>query len=153
MRKIALTQNKYALIDNEDYEFISLFKWHASCIGKTFYAQARISGKIVYMHRLLLGLTADDKKCVDHINHNGLDNRRTNIRVCTRQQNQQYRKIQSNCGSGLKGAYRCTKSKTWMSRICVHGKDIYLGTFKTKYAAHNAYKKAAKEYFGEFCCV
>ena len=150
---IGLTKGKYAIVDAIDYELVSQYNWYTQNANGVFYAASRIKGKIVLLHRFLLGLKFGDKRCGDHINHNTLDNRRENIRICTRQQNQQNRRVQSNCKSRLKGAYRCTGSKTWTSRINVNGKDIYLGTFKTKELAHKAYQQAAQKYFKEFCCV
>jgi len=132
---------------------ISRHKWFTQKIGNKLYACSRINNKYVYMHRLIMGLECGDSRKIDHIDGDGLNNTRNNLRVCTHRQNLQNRGCQHNCSSGLKGAYKCTASKTWMSRICVNGKDIYLGTFKTSKNAAEAYKRAARKHFGEFANV
>lgn len=153
VKKIPLTQNKFALVDSEDFDWLNQYKWCAHKIGNQWYVGTRLKGKYVLMHRLILNLNPGDKRHGDHIDHNGLNNKRYNLRICTHSQNLQNRYMQYNCSSGLKGAYKCTGSKTWMSRICANKRDIYLGTFKTKEQAAEAYQKAAKKYFGEFACI
>ena len=87
MKKIKLTQGKYAMIDDEDYERVSQYKWTAEKCSKSenYYARNRtINTK---MHRLIMGLDSSSKLVVDHIGHNTLDNRKKYLRVCTQKEN------------------------------------------------------------------
>jgi len=91
MKKIPLTQGKYAIVDDSDYERLNKYKWYVNKIGHSWYAVRDIrlpTGKLkIYMHRFVLGLGKSDKHQIDHINHNGLDNRKANLRIVTRSQN------------------------------------------------------------------
>lgn len=89
---------------------------------------------------------------LDHINGIKTDNRISNLRECTRSQNSANSNLHSLNTSGLKGVTFHKKSKKWQSAVKVDGKSIYLGLFVSKYDAHNAYEKKAKELFGEFYC-
>ncbi len=145
--------NTFALVDNEDFEWLSQWKWCAWKGGNTRYVIRGISNryikKAIRMHRIILD--APDNLEVDHINHNGLDNRRCNLRICTRSEQQHNRCNQKNSTSGFKGVYYF-KSK-WMSRICYKGKRVYLGWFSNKIEAAKAYDRKALELFGEFALL
>lgn len=109
--KILLTQGKYAIVDASDYEWISLYRWYAKKDGHTYYALAS-SGKKIKMHRVILG--AKEGQLTDHLNRNGLDNRRCNLRICTQSQNQA--NSQRSCGtSHFKGVYR--RGNKWVAQI------------------------------------
>jgi len=133
---IPLTKGLFALVDGKNYQLLSKHKWFATKSGRTFYAQraVRRNGKLyrILMHREILGLSYGDKKQTDHINHNGLDNRETNIRPCTKQQNHHNSQLQSNNTSGYKGVSWYKKGEKWGARIKYEMKIIYLGTFNNK---------------------
>jgi hypothetical protein len=100
MKKIQLTKNKYALVDDEDYEELNKYNWYYSYQGYAVRTNHRLN-KCIYMHRIIMNPL--DYKQVDHINHNKLDNRKENLRICDRFQNLQNSKIRLDNKSGIKG--------------------------------------------------
>ena len=154
MKKILLTQDEFAFVDDEDYQDLMRFKWYACRGGKTFYAfrNIRINKRQSKerMHRRIMGLRRGDGKLTDHIDMNGLNNQRNNLRVATKAENQRNRKKPCNNTSGFKGVGWYKPSKKWVARIKVNSQSKNLGYFKSKIAAARAYNIAAREYFGEF---
>lgn len=155
MKYIPLTQGKFAIVDDEDYEELSKYKWHLSKLS-IFYARKTRkyeSGKFstISMHRYLLN--AQKGMFVDHINGNGLDNRRSNIRICTQKENNRNMRIGKKNKSGYKGVSWATDAQKWRAFIYVEGKNINLGRFSDKEAAAGAYNEAAKKYHGEFASL
>lgn len=147
MKKIKLTQGKYALVDEADFECLNQFKWHYNFYGYAVCNSVRI-GNYTYMHRLLLGLQKGDKKEGDHINHNKLDNRRCNLRICTKQQN--LWNMESKTGvSKYKGVHLNKRSNKWYAQLQTQN-GRYIGSFNLEIEAAKAYDKKAKEIFGEF---
>jgi len=155
MKKIKLTQNKYALVDDEDYENLNKYKWCVSTLG--YAVRAKIINdkkRIEWMHRVInktpLGMDTD------HINGNKLDNQKINLRSVTRSQNCINKPLMKNNTSGFKGVYigkAIYNGKTFkyiFSQIQTDGKTIYLGTFKTIQDAAKAYYNAAKKYHNQF---
>lgn len=146
MKTIPLTQGKFAIVDDEDYEWLMQWKWYAHKNGNNNYMAARRKKyKAILMHRTIMDAPSD--KQVDHFDHNKLNNQRTNLRLCTNSQNCQNR-ISQRGSSQYKGV-RWNKNR-WMARIGINGKLIYLGLFINEVKAAKAYDKAAKESFGEF---
>ncbi len=151
MVEIELTRGLTAIVDECDAEKLSTNSW---CALKTrrenlFYAVARINKKFCYMHHVILGSTNQ----VDHINGNGLDNRRENLRLVTNAQNQMNKKKWRNkCSSKHKGvAFRAKgRAKSWYAYINLNGKQTSLGYFDSEISAAHAYNKAASKHFGEF---
>ena len=154
MIEIPLTQGKIALIDDEDYELVSRHTWYAYKGKYTFYVVTAIGGRrnpqTLLMHRLILGLDFGDKLHVDHINSNGLDNRRSNIRIATRQQNGRNQRPHGDAVSGFKGIYYHKNRRKWVAKIQVDGKQLHLGVFLDEADAAQAYDEAAIKYFGRF---
>jgi len=148
MKKIKLTQNKYALIDNEDYNLIKTYKWYAAISRKKYYAVTNLNNKTKQMHRLIMNLKKD--QIIDHINGNGLDNRKSNLRLCSNKENARNRGKNINNTSGYKGVTWSKEKNKWNARICFNYKDIYLGDYKNIKDAARAYNEAAIKYHGEF---
>jgi len=155
-RRIPLTQGKYAIVDPDDYYWLSEYKWSAyggAC--NKFYALRkgpRRNGKrrkLIRMHREVAN-TPDGLEC-DHINGDGLDNRKANLRSVTHMQNCWNLRKSSRVGySKYKGITFHKREQKWGAKICVDGQHISLGRFKEEIEAAKAYDKAAKKYFGQY---
>lgn len=155
MKQIPLTQGQYALVDDADYGWLALHKWHAQWHPQTrsFYAirTVRIGPKRERraMHRVILGLT-DPHIQSDHKNGDTLDNRRENLRPATHSENARNRCRPRTATSAYKGVYWKKDNRKWGARIAVSGKDIHLGYFSDPAEASAAYQKAAEERHGAF---
>lgn len=147
MKTITLTQNKVAIVDDDDYEYLSQWKWYYNRSG---YATRNESGHQILLHRLLIE-SGDDY--VDHINRNKLDNRKCNLRICSNSQNQANSTKRSNNTSGYKGVSFNKQSKKWTAQITVNKNRIHLGYFDSPEDAAIEYDKYAREYFGEFALL
>lgn len=148
MMQVTLSRGELALVDSEDYELVSNFKWHVSRRG---YVSARVPGsgepgRKLLMHRIIVG--ALPTEMVDHKNRNKLDNRRANLRIVTKSENGRNRPKQRNNTSGYKGVVR--DRTRWAAMIKLHGKKIYLGCFGSPEEAAKAYDAAAIKYHGVF---
>ena len=149
IRYIALTQGKFAIVDAGDYEWLSQKKWHIAK-GHTPKCYAAAYGKgrrTILMHRLIM--EPPEGLVVDHIDGNGLNNRRGNLRVCTQRQN-----LWNHPGRGgasrFKGVSFDRKRGKWQVRIRVGGRHRHLGYFDDEIEAAFAYDLAAVELMGEF---
>lgn len=154
MKQIQLTQGKIALVDDEDYDWLSQRKWQAQRGRHTFYAKrgtgGRYNRKTELMHRLIFGLQPGDKRQCDHRDKNGLNNQRSNLRRCTNQQNSQSQRKRNIGSSKYKGVcWDCNRLK-WHSSIYLRGKHIYLGRFHLEIDAARAYDVAAAKHHGKF---
>ncbi len=162
MKWISLTQGKRSLVDDEDYPSLSVFKWHARLYkesGKWYaFRQAPmvngVPGQKIPMHRQILGLAPGDPREGDHIRtKRTLDNRRSNLRIATHAQNGCNIEMRRRNTSGIRGVHKHPLANRWQAQIRANGKRIYLGLFKTKRAAAQAYREAAKLHHGEFARV
>ena len=153
-KTIPLTRDYVTVVDNDDYEWLNQYKWYSACgRGGLIYAARNIrrNGKrtMEFMHRIIIN-PAENME-VDHINGNGIDNRRHNLRVCTHSQNAQNQRPQKrNLSSKYKGVYWRKRRKCWRAQIQNNGKKMYLGHFDNEEAAAHAYNEAAIRLFGEF---
>ena len=158
------------LVDEEDWEKVSQYKWSVdatarknSCGG--FYAKTGIlhpdggwydnptSGRgrrrtTMFLHRFLMN--PPPGYMVDHINHNGLDNRRENLRICTRVENGRNRLPSKKSASGYKGVVKTSRGCRWQAKINIDKKQTYIGSFATAEEAARAYDAKAIEVFGEY---
>lgn len=149
MKKIELTQGYFTKVDAEDFDRLNKYSWHVVIRPYTNYAVANIKGKVVQMHRLIVKCPLN--KIVDHKNRNGLDNRKENLRICTRSQNRMNCIKNRGNKTGYKGVHKShMKSKPYRSQIRYHGKIYHLGCFRTAKAAARAYDVKSFELFGEF---
>lgn len=152
MKKIKLTKGKVALVDDKDFNYLNQFKWYAHFDGWNWYTRRNgrsLSGKrtSVKMHREIMDAGNLE---VDHIDHNGLNNQRSNLRLASRSQNMMNRSLQSNNKSGFKGVSIHKKSGKWVARAKVEGKQHHLGLFDNPLLASKAYEKFVKIKFGKF---
>jgi len=145
-KEIPLTKGKMAIVDDDDFEELSKYKWNLHPKG---YGYSKIFGKNTLMHRFIIGDIGDSH--VDHANGNGLDNRRINLRPCTRSENMANRRgCQRNNTSGYCGVAYHKKRGRWRAEIGLNGNKIFLGFYDTPEAAARAYDAAARVAFGEF---
>lgn len=159
MITISLTKGYEAIIDEEDFEKVKGRSWHVRMIrGKPYAGTGSYLGKIdgkyvtrtIHLHRIIIG-NFDSNIQIDHINGNGLDNRKANLRIATSSQNRRnLSRLKSNNTSGFRGVTK--HGNGWRARISAgNGKKITLGTFKNCIDAARAFDKAALELYGEFC--
>ena len=146
------------MIDDE-FGWLANFSWHVTGSGyAVHYANSRDAEfwqqpikTAIYMHRVVTGLERGDKRVVDHINHDRLDNRNENLRICTAAENLRNQTSKKR----YKGVFllQGKRKKKWQSIIIFNRERHYLGTFATEAEAAAAYNAAAVEFFGEFACL
>lgn len=148
VRRIPLTRGKFAIVDDEDYDRLSQHKWCAVDRRRQCYAQRKEHGKTIRMHREILQVPAG--LVFDHRNHNGLDNRKCNLRICTPSQNSQNRRPQQGGSSRYKGVWWEQAKGKWRAVISHQGRTIHIGYYDYEVDAAIAYDDMAIELFGEF---
>jgi hypothetical protein len=152
--EILLTQGKVAVIDDRDLPIVAQGTWslHRAKGSKTLYAIGRLPGnpKKILMHRLLMGFPDGQ---VDHRDHDGLNNRRSNLRVADNITNHQNSPIRSDNTSGFKGVSWEKRRSHWVARIHIDTRQVHLGSFSTAEQAARAYDAAARKAFGEFASL
>lgn len=143
-KKISLGNNQFAIVDDEDFELISKFKWHIqpSSNGREGYAVTKIR-----MHRIITN--APHGAMVDHINGDSLDNRRCNLRLCTNAQNQQNTEGRGGT-SRHKGVSFNKKSGKWLAAFLFEGRRYYCGLWDDEDDAARAVDKKRGEVCGTF---
>jgi hypothetical protein len=150
-RRIPLTRGKFAIVDAKDYAELSKHTWFAEGAQKTYYAVRKQNGKSIKMHRCILKAPPDF--VVDHIDHNGLNNRRSNLRLATFTQNCQNQKRTANKTSKYKGVHWHKQQKKWAAAITANKKRKHLGYFEQEEEAAKAYDKAAKKLHADFASL
>lgn len=146
MKAIPLTKGYVAIVDDEDYERLAQHKWHAHVSKHTVYA-IRHAGKKsaslsrdVFMHREIMRPPSDMD--IDHLNYCGIDNRKSNLRICTRRENLRNRRVlKTSC---YKGVCWHKRTQKWTAQIRVNDRVKYLGVFTDEREAHQAYLRAAE---------
>lgn len=155
MKTIPLTRGHVALVDDEDFEMLSKWTWCIGQAGTGYYAKAYNGGgaaaqRFAYMHRIIMDLVPGDGVEVDHINHDGLDNRRRNLRVCSHKENARNVSIGRANTSGFKGVSWDRSRNKWGASIKVDGRKLHLGRFACLRDAVREYDSAAVRFFGPF---
>lgn len=150
---IPLTKSNFSLVDEDDFERVSACEWHI--FGKG-YAAGRPNGELILLHRFIMN--PSDGQQVDHKNHNGLDNRKCNLRTCTQKQNMANRVKQDAiadrvCTSQYKGVSFRPDRRRWAAYVGTGKKRVALGCYATEELAALAYNKGAVEMYGEFAKI
>jgi len=149
MKTIPITKGLVALVDDKDFDLLTTWRWHASSSDAGWYAARRSRTNItVYMHRMIM--LPDPDLTIDHINHDTLDNRRSNLRVCTHAENLRNQRSQRGVTSRYKGVAWHRRGQKWVAQITADGVNRYLGLYTSEREAAASYDRAAKELFGEF---
>jgi hypothetical protein len=157
-RLIRLAGPKYAKVDPADYDRLRAYEWLARKGKNSFYARRHApggkgkKGTLIYMHQHVIQVP--EGMVVDHINHDGMDNRSANLRPATYSQNLCHRKKRSGqTHSKYKGVHWHKLNNKWVARITLHKKTMHLGYFRSQIDAARAYDRAALKYHGEFACL
>lgn len=147
---VILSSGDFVHVDPKDIVLVSAMRWHKDTNGYAYF-HSFINGvdRPIRMHRFLLAPPSGLD--VDHINGDRLDNRRVNLRTCSRQQNLWNSRIKSTNTSGFKGVDFVKSKSLFRARIRTSSGRINIGLFKTKEGASEAYKNAAKHHHAEFC--
>lgn len=156
---IPLAQGLFTIVDADDFDILSQYKWQLKkpTKGRTTYYTFCVTPskngkrKSIFMHRLLMD--AKSGQLVDHINGNGLDNRKSNLRIATQSQNSANSKLPITNTSGFKGVSWCKRSRKWMASIRINKLKKTLGYFTDPIVAAKAYDVAAKSHFKTFARV
>ncbi len=148
IKHVALTKGKVAIVDADDYAAVMEFNWNAQkSHSGTFYAKGSHGGPL--LHRFVLRMS-DPKIQIDHANGNTLDNRKSNLRVATHEQNRQNRGAYKNSKSGYAGVHWHRRDKVWVVYVNTNGKRTYCGEYEDKETAIAARIAAEVEQHGEF---
>jgi len=154
--QITLSSGNHVLVDDEDYEFLSQWKWKErggtavrnKHVGTVDWRSGKRKDTTILMHRLIMNAPAGMD--VDHINGNRLDNRKANLRICTHAQNRANSKTPTTNKSGYKGVSWCKRDNRWIAFIRDNGRSKNLGRFDDIVEAAKAYNNAAKLIFGDY---
>lgn len=154
---IKLTKGKYAIVDKTTHGVLNGKKWYAQLARNTIYANRRENKQkdpkqsMVSMHRVVA--KAKKGEFVDHINGNGIDNRKANLRICTMSENIANSRKFLTGSSKYKGVCLHTYNKNWIALIKINRKSIHIGCFDDEIDAARAYDQKASELYGEFACL
>jgi hypothetical protein len=153
MKEIQLTQGKVAIVDDEMFEFLNQWKWFASNKNGKFYVVRNITvsknkQNSIFMHRFIM--KPEKGFVIDHLDGNGLNNQKNNLRICTNSENLRNRKKNVNNKSGYKGVSLDKNLNKFRCKLYVNGQNIHIGMFIDPIDAAKAYNDAALKYHGEF---
>ncbi len=148
-KSIPLSHGKFALVDDDDFERVSKYKWHYDKV--TGYARACVNGKWLFLHRFIMGAVTGE--IIDHKDTNKLICKKDNLRFCTKRQNHMNTKKPTTNTSGYKGVSWDKVRNKFTSQIKVNQKHIFLGRFEEAKDAARCYNEAAKKYFGDFANI
>lgn len=156
VKEIPLTKNKVAIVDFDDYEYLSQWKWRfhkGYAVRSVFIGKSNNKKKynIIHMHRLINN--TPDGILTDHINGDKLDNRKANLRNCNKAQNRANSKKNLLLTSKYKGVSFLKRDNNFIARIKVGKKIFHLGSSKDEKEMAKLYNEAAIKYFGEFACL
>lgn len=151
MKQIPLSQGKFALVDDDVFEYLMQWKWYFEGRYARMTNKSRRGNESRYMHKIIL----QTKKGfdIDHINGNKLDNRRCNLRQASRTQNILNRPMQTNNKTGFKGVHYDRSRCKFKADIGINGKSKFIGRFNTAIEAAKAYNEMAKKHYGEFALL
>ena len=153
--KIYMKHNRVGFFDIEFLDVVKQYHWCSCKDGNTYYmkAYAKIDGKRtnIKLHRLIMG--SPEGKVINHKDHNGLNNRKYNLEICTHVENSRYANLSKVNTSGYKGVYWHKRGAVWCAKIKYCDKAIHLGSFKNKIDAAKAYNEAALKYHGQFALL
>lgn len=155
MAEIKLPHGFVAIVDDADFEWLSQWNWCKNIKGYVWRTGRRSDGNMcgrgIRMHRQIMNVIVP----YIEVDHNKLDNRRCNLRLCSRSENSANSLVRADSASGYKGVFKepgC-KDRCWVAKIVLNGKHLCLGYFSTKEQAAFTYNEAAIKYFGEFACL
>lgn len=147
--EIPISRGLFATIDAEFEPIVCRHRWYAAKAGKSYYAARRTNEKLIYMHRLVMGVIDQPRTVfVDHIDFNGLNNTRANLQICTPADNA--RKSRTRRFFDASKGVSVVRPGSWAARIVCNGIDHYLGVYPSEREAAIAYDAAATVLFGRF---
>ncbi len=147
-RPIPLTNGQFAVVDSEDYDHLSSFTWHAVKSCDTYYAARRKGPRKIFMHRQITNAPAN--LIVDHIDHNGLNNKKSNLRLCKQDKNILNSRPTKGKSSKYKGVQFSKFYNRFIAIIFMNGRKHFLGKFDNEIDAARAYDAKARQLFGEY---
>lgn len=155
VKTIKLTKNKETLVDDEDFEMLNKFKWYADKAYGTYYAARYIRSTTskkgwtsLRMHRAIMG--KNKGKEIDHIDGDGLNNKKSNLRVCSHAENMKNRGKQKDNSTGFKGVWYNKRNNKYIAEITVNGKKTWLGQKTTAEEAYKLYAIGCIKYHKEY---
>jgi hypothetical protein len=157
MKEIKLTKGMVTIVDDDDYKWLSKFKWFSHKARHSYYASRSVlkNGKTttIDMHREILGLQHRDGKISDHINRNGLDNRKENLRIVSMSENTMNHKLYCTNTSGYHGVSWDKNKNKWRASLHIKKNGKHVGYYSDPIEAAYAYDMAAKKYYGEYATL
>ncbi len=148
MKVIPLSRGAVAVVDDEDFDELSKYSWYLHPASTNLYAARNEGNRAIMMHDQIMN--PPNGMEVDHIRGLTLDNRRSELRICTHAQNQRNMRLPRSNKSGYKGVHFSKAAQKWQAGLRVDGKTLYLGVFADIIDAARAYNDAATKHYGEF---